>query len=170
MLGVAHAFAVAQSQPSIAAEPIRAFVERQVPAGSGRVEVQVGALDARLQIAPCGRVEPYQVPGTRLWGRTVVGLRCVEGATWSVTLPVNVVVRGRALVAGEALAAGSSLASASLRIEETELSREPGTPVTDTAQLVGRSLIRQSLSDSLIRFVFLALGPKNVCGAQSDGE
>jgi flagella basal body P-ring formation protein FlgA len=149
--------AVAAAQPTVAPEPIRAFVERQVPAGSGRVEVQVGTLDPRLQLAPCGRAEPYQVAGMRLWGRTVVGLRCLEGATWSVTLPVNVIVRGRALIAGEALAAGSSPAGASLRIEEAELSREPGTPVTDTAQLVGRSLIRPVAAGQILRLEHLRI-------------
>jgi flagella basal body P-ring formation protein FlgA len=149
--------AVSAAQPTVALEPIRAFIERQVPAGSGRIEVQVGSLDPRLQLAPCGRVEPYQVVGTRLWGRTVVGLRCLDGATWSVTLPVNVIVRGRTLVAGEALAAGSSPAVASLRIEEAELSREPGTPVTDTAQLVGRSLIRPVAAGQVLRLEHLRI-------------
>lgn len=156
--------AVAAAQPTVAPEPIRAFVERHVPAGSGRVEVQVGTLDPRLQLAPCGRAEPYQVAGTRLWGRTVVGLRCMEGATWSVTLPVNVIVRGRALVAGEALAAGSSPAGASLRIEEAELSREPGTPVTDPAQLVGRSLIRPVAAGQVLRLEHLRIAQTVAAG------
>ncbi|RPH42866.1 MAG: flagellar basal body P-ring formation protein FlgA [Burkholderiales bacterium] len=153
----ASASAQSPSHPALAPEQIRAFVERLVPAGAGRVEVQVGALDPRLQLAPCGRAEPYQLPSTRPWGRTLVGVRCLEGATWSVTLPVNVIVRGRALVAGEALAAGSSPSGASLRIEEAELSREPGTPVTDTAQLVGRSLIRPVAAGQVIRLEHLRI-------------
>jgi flagella basal body P-ring formation protein FlgA len=159
VLAAAGVTAAAQiaPQPALAPEPIRAFVERLVPAGSGRVEVQVGALDPRLQLAPCGRSEPYQLPGTRAWGRSMVGLRCVEGATWSVALPVNVTVRGRALVAGEALAAGSSPSGASLRIEETDLTREPGTPVTDTAQLVGRSLIRPVAAGQVLRLEHLRI-------------
>ena len=87
----------------------------------------------------------------------MVGLRCVEGATWSVALPVTVTVRGRALVAGEALAAGSSPSGASLRIEEADLTREPGTPVTDTAQLVGRSLIRPVAAGQVIRLEHLRI-------------
>jgi len=158
-LATAGVTAAAQTapQPALAPEPIRAFVERLVPAGSGRVEVQVGALDPRLQLAPCARAEPYQLPGTRAWGRSMVGLRCVEGATWSVALPVTVTVRGRALVAGEALAAGSSPSGASLRIEEADLTREPGTPVTDTAQLVGRSLIRPVAAGQVIRLEHLRI-------------
>lgn len=34
---------------------------------------------------------PILPPGTRLWGRSRIGLRCLEGATrWNVLLPVTV--------------------------------------------------------------------------------
>jgi flagella basal body P-ring formation protein FlgA len=132
-------------------DPIRGFVERQVPTGLGSVEVAVGQLDPRLQLAPCQRIEPYVLPGTRLWGRTAIGVRCVEGAGWAVSLPITVTVRGRAVVVGEPLAAGASPATASLRIEEAELTREPGTPVTDPAQLVGKTLTRPLSPGQVIR-------------------
>ncbi|MFM1988014.1 MAG: flagellar basal body P-ring biosynthesis protein [Pseudomonadota bacterium] len=152
-LAAAAGATVAQDSPALpgGADAIRAFVERQLPATAGRAEVQLGQLDPRLQLAPCARVEPALLPGTRLWGRSAIALRCVEGATWTVTLPVSVSVRGRAIVAGEALAAGAQPATASLRIEEVELTREPGTPVTDPAQLVGRSLIRPVQAGQVLR-------------------
>lgn len=57
-----------------------------------RMEVHVGKLDARLQLAPCNQVEPYLPAGSKLWGRTRDGLRCIEpGARpWNVFLPVTV--------------------------------------------------------------------------------
>jgi flagella basal body P-ring formation protein FlgA len=137
--------------PGAAPDPIRSFVERQLPSGAGRIEIKVGSLDPRLQLAPCARIEPYLLPGTRLWGRTAIGVRCLEGAKWTVALPITVSVYGRAVVAGEPLAAGRDPASASLRIEETELTREPGTPVTDLAQLVGRTLTRPVAAGQVIR-------------------
>jgi flagella basal body P-ring formation protein FlgA len=141
------------------ADPIRAFVEQQLPSGAGRVEVAVGTLDPRLQLAPCQRIEPYLLPGTRLWGRTAIGVRCLEGARWSVALPVTVTVRGRAVVAGEPLAAGSQPAGAALRLEEVELTREAGTPVTDPAQLVGKTLIRPLAAGQVVRVEHLRATP-----------
>ena len=44
-----------------------------------RMEVSVGALDERLRLAPCARVEPYLPAGARLWGRTRLGLRRRDG-------------------------------------------------------------------------------------------
>ena len=41
-----------------------------------RVQALPGALDPRLNLAPCTRVEPYLPAGVPPWGRTRVGLRC----------------------------------------------------------------------------------------------
>ena len=55
-----------------------------------RMEVQVGKLDPRLNLAPCLRMEPYLPSGSKLWGRTRIGVRCVEGdRPWNVFVPVN---------------------------------------------------------------------------------
>ena len=48
--------------------------------GAVRVEIEPGRLDPRLRLAPCERIEPYLPPGARAWGRSRVGLRCVQGA------------------------------------------------------------------------------------------
>nr|WP_249729320.1 flagellar basal body P-ring formation chaperone FlgA [Acidovorax sp. CCYZU-2555] len=80
-----------------------------------RLQVQIGKLDARLQLAACAKVEPYLPAGARLWGRTRIGLRCVQGSRpWNVYLPVTVQAFGPAWVLnnnvrqGEALTAGDA--------------------------------------------------------------
>lgn len=151
---------------SPSADPVRDFIHKSIPASQSgmRIDVSVGQLDPRLRLAPCGRIEPYLLPGTRLWGRTSIGVRCLEGAQWSVSLPVTVSVHGPALVAAEPLAAGSAAAMAPVRIEETELTREPGTPLTDPAQLVGRSLIRPIAAGQVIRMEHLRVQPTVAAG------
>jgi flagella basal body P-ring formation protein FlgA len=60
-----------------------------------RREVVVGELDPRLHLAPCDQVEPFLPVGTRLWGKTRLGLRCNQGVVkWSVFLPITVKVFG----------------------------------------------------------------------------
>jgi flagellar basal body P-ring formation protein FlgA len=62
-----------------------------------RMEVTVGALDSRLRLAPCAQVQPYVPTGSRLWGKTRLGLRCVTGESkWQVFLPVTVQAWGQA--------------------------------------------------------------------------
>ena len=46
-----------------------------------RMVLVVGELDSRLRLAPCTRMTPYVPVGARLWGKTRIGLRCLEGVT-----------------------------------------------------------------------------------------
>ena len=108
-----------------------------------RVEVVVGALDVRLHLAPCNRIEPYLPPTTKLWGRSRIGLRCVEGASrWNVYVPITVKVFGPALVANALLPAGSVLGIGDLAQAEIDLAEEPSQALTDAASIVGRTLAR----------------------------
>lgn len=75
-----------------------------------RLEVSVGALDSRLRLAPCGNVEPFLPVGMRLWGKTRVGLRCVDGVTrWNVSLPATVKAFGPAWVIKSPILAGTAI-------------------------------------------------------------
>jgi flagella basal body P-ring formation protein FlgA len=112
-------------------------------AGVTRVEVQVGQLDPRLRLAPCQRIEPYLPAGTRLWGRTRIGLRCTEGASrWNVFLPVAVKLFGPALVVTAPLPAGHVLAEADLASAELDLAEEASPALIRSELAVGRSLAR----------------------------
>ncbi len=111
--------------------------------GATRVEVQVGQLDRRLRLAPCQRVEPHLLPGTRLWGRTRIGLRCVEGAVaWDVFLPITVKVYGLGVVAAAPMAAGHVLAEGDLSQVEVDLAENRSPAVLDPALAIGRPLAR----------------------------
>lgn len=113
------------------------------PAEGLRVEIEVGRLNPRLRLAPCARVETYLPSAFKPWGRTRVGLRCLEGATrWNVYLPITVKVFGPALVAASALPAGTVLGEADLVQAEVDLAAEPGAVLTEAAQAVGRTLAR----------------------------
>ena len=74
--------------------------------------VEIGKLDPRLRLAPVQAASSRNCPAQgSLWGRTRIGLRCVEGERpWQVWLPVVVRVQAPALVPVRALAAGTVLA------------------------------------------------------------
>jgi flagellar basal body P-ring formation protein FlgA len=131
------------------------------PSGSPnlQVEVSLGTLDSRLQLAPCGRIEPFLPTGARLWGRSVIGVRCLSGANWSITLPVQVTISGPALVASRSLNAGSMPSEQDFQLDFVELSREPGTPIMDIAQLKGKVLSRTLTTGQVLRTEHLRLLP-----------
>lgn len=117
-----------------------------------RVAVEIGQLDARLRLAPCQQVQPYLPPGMAVWGRSRIGLRCVQGsARWNVTLPVRVAVYGRALVAGTPLPAGAVLSQDQLAMADIDVAAEPGAVFTDPDLLIGRTLARPLSAGDAIR-------------------
>lgn len=89
---------------------------QQGMAGAGalplRMEVQMGQLDPRLRLAACAKVEPYLPAGSRLWGRTRLGLRCLQGAVaWNVFLPITVKAWGPAWVLQNGVPSGRPLSA-----------------------------------------------------------
>jgi flagella basal body P-ring formation protein FlgA len=133
---------------AVESDPVEEAVKRLVvrelgsEAAQHRIQITAGQLDPKVRLAPCERAEPFVPPGTRLWGRTQVGIRCTLGASWMVRLPVTVQVFGQVPVSSHPLAAGTVLSGSDFRIEETELTREQGPLVTDPSTLAGRQLTR----------------------------
>ena len=117
-----------------------------------RFEVQVGALDSRLRLAACQRIEPYIPPGVRLWGKARIGLRCARGAKpWNVYLPITLRVFGQALVAATPLPAGATLREADLRQAEVDFAEDNASVVTDASHAVGRVLTRPLMAGRGLR-------------------
>ena len=134
-----------------------ALQQSQTAALPLRMEVSVGALDARLRLAPCAQVEPYLPTGTRLWGRSRLGLRCVDGPTrWNVFLPITVKAFGPAWVLAGNVAAGAVLAEQDAIEAEVDWAAEPaailGTPQSWVGQTAARPLAAgQALRQNMVR-------------------
>lgn len=104
-----------------------------------RPEVVIGSLDSRLRLAPCAQVEAYLPKGTRLWGRSRIGLRCLQGATaWNVYLPVTVKAVGPAWVLKRPVASGAILTEEDAERTDTDWAEHPSTVLADPALWVGR--------------------------------
>ncbi len=133
--------AVAQGQPT--------------PLNNGmalRMEVALGALDARLHLAPCTKLEPYMPAGTRLWGKSRLGLRCLEGATrWNVFLPVTVKAFGPAWVAKTNVTAGSVLTMDDAMASEVDWAEDASPVVALPENWVGQVAARSWNAGQTIR-------------------
>jgi flagellar basal body P-ring formation protein FlgA len=122
---------------------MRARAEEAAPRPGARLEVELGAADPRLRLAACARAEPYLPATSRPWGRTRVGLRCVDGPVrWNVTLPVTVRVLAPAAALREPLPAGAELAIAHFTEAEVDWAAEREPPLVDPADMVGQRLAR----------------------------
>lgn len=136
------------------------------PDGGGplRPEILFGSLDSRLKLAPCARIEPYLPPGTRLWGRSRVGLRCLEGAVrWNVYLPVTVKAWGPGWVIKRPVPAGSVLAQEDAEMAEMDWAEQPYAVLANPERWVGQQAAYalqpgQAIRQNMVRPV-AAFGP-----------
>ncbi len=140
-------------------DKVRLFVESQAGSATARVEVTVGQPDPRLALAPCNKAEPFLPTGSRLWGRSWVGLRCVDGARWSITIPVDVKVWGPALVAARALPANQPVQAADVQLQEIELSKESASVFADARSLEGKLLARPVAAGQAMRTDYFKAAP-----------
>lgn len=129
-----------------------------------RPEVILGSLDPRLRLAPCARVEPYLPTGTRLWGRSRIGLRCLEGAVrWNVFVPVTVKAWGPAWVLRRPVNAGSVLTEEDAEVAEIDWADQHASVLATPEQWVGQQAAYalrpgQALRQNMVRPV-PAFGP-----------
>lgn len=144
----------AQGEPAVGelTAQVTELARRSAQAAPGlRVAVEPGTLDPRLKLAPCQKVETYLPPGFTPWGKTRIGLRCLQGSTrWNVYLPITVKVFGRALVAVNPMPVGALLTMADLREDEIDLAADRSPAVLAPEEAIGRTLTRAvSAGDSL---------------------
>jgi flagellar basal body P-ring formation protein FlgA len=149
---------VAKDSATMIAEQSQAWLDQAVaatrPVGSAplRMVVQVGALDSRLQLAPCAQVEPYLPPGVRLWGNARIGLRCVDGvARWNVFLPVQVQAFGQTWVMRSDVASGSVLSMDDAVLAEVDWAQENASVLADPEMWVGQTATRALRTGQTLR-------------------
>jgi flagellar basal body P-ring formation protein FlgA len=122
------------------------------PALPLRLEVSVGALDARLKLAPCAGVQAYLAPGARLWGHSRVGLRCVDGVSrWNVSVPVQVKAFGPAWVVRAQVLAGSPVTQNDVLALEVDWAEDSSPVLQDSALWLGQTAARTLGSGQVLR-------------------
>jgi flagella basal body P-ring formation protein FlgA len=120
-----------------------AVQKAQPPGANLRMQAEVGPLDSRLRLAACGNIEPHLPVGARLWGRSRVGLRCVDGVSrWNITLPLVVKASGKAWVMRGHVAAGAQIAESDVMESEVDWAEDANPVLLDRTLWVGQTATR----------------------------
>lgn len=132
------------STSAAANEPIASAVEQYARAQTrglpGRVEITVSPLDARTQVSACTALDPFTPPGNRLWGKTMVGVRCLAPTAWTIYVPVQIRVFAQYVVTNRPISAGQLLSASDLDSREGDLTTLPTGILTAPGQGVGKTL------------------------------
>ena len=105
------------------------------------MEVSVGALDERLRLAPCARVEPYLPAGARLSGSHPPGSAMPGGCgALECVFPVTVKAYGPAWVLTGDVTMGTALTGRHATQAEVDWAAENTSILAEPSLWVGRSL------------------------------
>ena len=136
----APAMAGAPNQLTQDGDSVRAaalvFLTQQAAGLPGKPDITVTPVFPR-GLAACSTLEPFLPAGSRLWGRTTVGVRCSGDRPWTLYLQARVSVMATYYLAARAVAPGEVLTAADLIPRDGDLTTMPQAIVTDPSQAVG---------------------------------
>lgn len=127
-----------RTEPAVLKQTVSDFLTQQAGGLPGEVKVTVGAIDPRLNLAPCPAPQAFFMPGARAWGKTTVGVRCAA-PTWTIYVQAMVSVQGEYVTNAVPLAQGQTIEAGQLSLMKGDLAMLPPGVATDIGQVVGRS-------------------------------
>lgn len=131
------------AEPDIVLDTAERYVRQQTQGLPGKVTITMGRIDTG-KLPPCSAHEAFSPPGTRLSGKTHIGVRCLGPNVWSALIPVQISVTGNYVTTSRPLLAGQIIQPGDLATLSGDLSTQPTGVVTDPASAVGKTL-RNSL-------------------------
>lgn len=135
------------------------FLFAQAAGLPGKITVEVGTVDNRLNLAACAEPQAFFAPGGRPWGKTTVGVRCVSPSPWTIYVGATVRVNGHYVAAAVPLGQGQLIQASDLALVEGELTALPAGIVTDPSQAVGRNALQSLAVGAPLRMDLLRAQP-----------
>jgi len=129
----------AAAEADVVIDTAERYVRLQTQGLPGQVRITMGRLDIE-RLPPCSAHEAYAPPGTRLNGRTHIGVRCLGPNIWSVLVPVQIAVTGNYVVTTRPLAAGQTVQAADVATLSGDIASLPTGIISTPEQAVGKTL------------------------------
>lgn len=130
----------AQGSGDVVINAVDQFLRTQTKGLPGRVQFSINPLDSRTQLAPCPAVEAFLPPGSRLWGKVTVGVRCLGDAGWIIYVPAQVSVQANYIISARPLSPGHPLSLNDVSTQSGDLASLPAGVVTDAQQAIGKTV------------------------------
>lgn len=136
------------AEPDIIVDTAERYVRQQTQGLPGKVTITMGHIEAG-KLPPCAAHEAFSPAGTRLSGKTHIGVRCLGPNIWSALIPVQISITGNYVTTSRPLLAGQIIQAGDLTTLSGDLSTQPTGVVTDPASAVGKTL-RNSLGSGQV--------------------
>ncbi len=148
--GVTNAGAAVHDLDDVRAA-VRAFLVANVGGIESPEQVEVGIVDPRLRLAPCGQpLKVFFSAGGAGAGNTTVGVRCLGPSPWLIYVPGRVNVYRNVVVTTRAIPRRSVIGEADVRLERREVSNQTAGYLEAPQLAVGRVARRPMSIGSVI--------------------
>lgn len=137
--GLVHGQAQRQDT-SIIKQTIEQFLRVQTAGLPGEVNISVGTVDARTNLPHCAEPQAFMPNGSRIWGKTTVGVRCTTPAPWTIYVAATVQVIGEYVITATPLVQGHTVGATDVVKIKGDLTTLPNSIVTDASQAIGRTV------------------------------
>ncbi len=142
---------IAKQDPALLRQAVEQFLQSRSVGLPGRVEITIGKIDPRLNLAECLSTDAFLPPNSRVWGKTTVGVRCAAPTAWTIYVQANVSVFGDYFAAAVPLAQGQIVDQNSLLKMQGDLTTLPPGIITEASQAIGRSVAMSIQSGAPLR-------------------
>lgn len=136
---------------SLIQNAVKNFIHNHAGNLNGIVEVEVGQIDSRITLPNCPRLEPFMPSGSRLWGKTSVGVRCEGQFAWTIYVPAEVKVMADVLHVARPVAREQTIGFDDVSLQTVNLAQTPEGVLTDYAQAVGKLAAMNLTAGQVIR-------------------
>lgn len=140
-----YATTTSQSLDDVKAIATRYLLNEIGHSDVGEVQIELGRLDPRLQLAACKPelLSAYLPAGHSLHNTNLVGVRCDDVKPWSIYIPVRVVIAAPVLVAQTTLVPGTQIEASHLSLANIDVNRLNHGYFQQSHQLLGKVIKRQ---------------------------
>lgn len=147
---VVHAQTPRQETAAIR-QTVEQFLRIQTAGLPGEVNISVGNVDARTNLPQCATPEAFMPNGSRLWGKTTIGVRCTTPSPWTIYVAATVQVIGEYIITATPLAQGQAVGPNDIAKIKGDLTTLPNGIITDASQAIGRSVAVSLTSGAPLR-------------------
>lgn len=140
-----------RQDPAVLRQVAEQFLHAQSRGLPGQVSISVNKPDPRLDLAACAAPQAFMPTGSRVWGKTTVGIRCTVPTPWTVYIQAKITVVAGYIVAAAPLAQGQIVSASDLATMQGDLTALPTGIITDAAQAIGRTAILSLQAGTALR-------------------
>lgn len=131
--------AIQYQEISLIRHAVEDFIYRNTATLSAQVIANVDKIDKHLSLPKCPELEPFVPTGSRLWGKTSVGVRCNSpSATWTIYVQTEVNVMANVLQVARPVSTGQILTYEDITLQNVNLTQMPDGLFTDATQVIGK--------------------------------